>query len=180
MSIAKIQRNVYAIGGRLIDDNDANAYLVYDNEKKYYTLIDTTTGANIRYVIESLLEILKGKDKLKYVILTSCKFENSGGLYYIYNLFKPITIAHFPDSIMIRKGECGNRTYIPSPISLEIKQKQYILDNFLILLSKNITNGNIIVKYNDILFSGSNTKITQYTKHIKYICDVNKCRSVSD
>ncbi len=39
MSIAKIQRNVYAIGGRLIDDNDANAYLVYDDEKNIIRLL---------------------------------------------------------------------------------------------------------------------------------------------
>ncbi|WP_338599941.1 MBL fold metallo-hydrolase [Sulfolobus tengchongensis] len=180
MSLAKVYKNVYIVGGKIVDENDTNAYLIYNEINDYYLLIDTTTGINIRYVIEGLLEIMRGQNKLKYIILTSCKIENSGGLSYIYNIFKPITVAHFPDSIMIRKGECQNTSYSPSPISLEIKDKKYNLDIFSIFLSKTITNGNILIKYKDIIFSGSNTKISPYYKNAKYICDINNCRSISD
>ncbi|MEM1629729.1 MAG: MBL fold metallo-hydrolase [Saccharolobus sp.] len=177
MTFAKFKRNVYIIGGNLVDSSDTNAYLIYNEAYDYYILIDSTTGKNIQYVLESLLEIMKVKNKLKYVILTSCKIENCGGLYAIYNIFKPITIAHFPDSIMIRKGECDKKMYYAVPISLEINDKKYILDNLTIFLSKTVTNGSIIVKFEDILFSGSNTRISPYSKSVKYICNIKECKS---
>ncbi|MEM3911079.1 MAG: MBL fold metallo-hydrolase, partial [Saccharolobus sp.] len=85
MTFAKFKRNVYIIGGNLVDSSDTNAYLIYNEAYDYYILIDSTTGKNIQYVLESLLEIMKVKNKLKYAILTSCKIENCGGLYTIYN-----------------------------------------------------------------------------------------------
>ncbi len=176
MSIARVYRNVYLIGGKLIDKNDTNAYLIYNEKEDYYTLIDTTTGSNIEYVIETLLEIMKGERKLKYIILTSCKTENIGGLNALYSLFYPITVAHFPDSLMIRQGECESKKVASSPISLEIKEKHFEVNGIRIFLSKTVTKGSIIVLYQNILFTGSNTRLSTYDPNIKYICDINECR----
>jgi len=176
MSMARIVRNVYIIGGRLIDRTDTNAYLIYNEPKDYYLLIDSTTGKNIDYLLDSLLEIMRGENKLKYVILTSCKIENSGGLNAIYEVFKPITIAHVPDSGMIRTGECENKRYLPTPISLEIKDYTYSLDDIIIILNKTVSKGSVLIRYKNIIFSGSNTKISPLPPNIKYICDINECR----
>ncbi|AOL16117.1 hydrolase [Sulfolobus sp. A20] len=176
MSIAKVYKNVYLIGGKLIDKNDTNAYLIYNEKEDYYTLIDTTTGSNIEYIIETLLEIMKGEKKLKFIILTSCKKENAGGLNTLYNLFYPITIAHFPDSLMIRQGECEREKIVSSPISLEIKERYFELNDIRIFLTRTLTKGSIIVLYQNILFTGSNTRLSTYDPNIKYICDINECR----
>ncbi|MEM0373590.1 MAG: MBL fold metallo-hydrolase [Sulfolobaceae archaeon] len=172
--IARVGDNIYSISL----PNLNNVYLLLLNNNRL-CIVNSTDGSSADLLIQSLLEIkTRFNASIEYLILTDCRVENTGGGWIIYEIFKPKVIAHYPDSISIRHGECKGRKYNPLPISIEIRDKVYILNNEIILInSKTPTAGSMIIKYKDYIISGF-VEISPFELNVKYICNPKECRKV--
>lgn len=169
MSVARVSKDVYKIGLPNFRDN---CYLVKIGT--YYILIDSTSGEYISDVIRSILEIIVNKNKLKYIILTSCLKNSAGGACEIHRALGTKIISHYPDSISIRHGNCRNQTIDSCEIFMELRKKVETMENLYILNTKTPTLGSIIIILNNIMFIG-NSKISVEDKNIKIICNNIDC-----
>ncbi|ARM75849.1 MBL fold metallo-hydrolase [Acidianus manzaensis] len=169
MTFAYLGQGVY------ISDITPKFYIINTNENDYIIIDSSDNGYN--QIIQDILEITNGI-KPKLLILTSCKKDSVGGASLISKFFNIPVLAHYPDSVEIRHGQCGNEMYSPARVSIEIKQKIYELqDSIKIINTKSPTLGSIIVKWKDFIFVGNN-KISSLGNHVKYICDTIDCIKV--
>ncbi|AWR94491.1 MBL fold metallo-hydrolase [Acidianus brierleyi] len=169
MSIARISKDIYKIGLPNFRDN---CYLV--NLGTYYILIDSTSGEYINDVIRSILEIIVDKNKLSYIILTSCLKNSAGGACEIHRIFGTKIVSHYPDSISIRHGNCNNQTIDSCEVFMELRKNVETIENLYIFNTKTPTLGSIIIRLNNIMFIG-NSKISIEDKNIKIVCDNIDC-----
>jgi hypothetical protein len=159
-----------------ISNLENRVYLIQDQDG--LILINSTSGSHPELLINLILELIyKLKNSIKYLILTDCNINNVGGSYLIYEIFKPKVISHYPDSVKIRHGECFNKKFNPVPVSLEIREKIYILNDLIIINSKVPTEGSVIIKYKNILFTPTE-KLSALRKKVKYVCNMKDCIKV--
>ncbi|BDC19242.1 MBL fold metallo-hydrolase [Acidianus sp. HS-5] len=166
MTFAYLGNGVYTLN---------NGIYIINTENDFF-IIDTTEDIGNSEIMD-ILEITKGK-RPRYIILTSCCKSVSGGAWYIYQTLGIKIIAHYPDSISIRHGECNNLSYTPVNVSLELKGYVNCIDNIKIINSKVPTNGSIIVKWKNFLFVGNNKTLSPYGNEVKYVCGINGCIKV--
>ncbi len=169
MSIARVSKEVYKIGLPSFRDN---CYLVKIGT--YYVLIDSTSGEYINDVMRSILEIIIDKNKLKYIILTSCLKNSAGGACKIHRALGARIISHYPDSISIRHGNCNKQTIDNCEIFMELRKNIETIEDLHILNTKTPTLGSIIIRLNDIIFVG-NSKLSVEDKNIKIVCSNIDC-----
>jgi hypothetical protein len=169
MSIARVSKDVYKIG---IPNFADNCYLVKNGT--YYILIDSTSGEYINDVIRGILEIITDKNKLKYIILTSCLKNSAGGACKIYRALGTKIIIHYPDSISIRHGKCDNQVIDSCEIFMELRENINTMEDLYIINTKTPTLGSIVIRLNDILFLG-NSKLSVKDKSIKMVCNNIDC-----
>lgn len=167
MTFAYLGNGVYTI------DNEMYIINTYENN---FFIIDSKENIGNSELMD-ILEITKGK-KPMYLFLTSCCKSVSGGAWYIYQTLGTRIIAHYPDSVNIRHGECNNLTYTPVNVSVELKGYINYIDNIKVINSKVPTSGSVIIKWKDFLFVGNNKTLSPYGNEVKYVCGVNGCIKV--
>jgi len=170
--IARIGENLYSIS----IPNSNKIYVILNNKRIY--LINSTNGSSPDLLIHLIFEIKNKIDaEIEYLILTDCTIENAGGGWIIYEVFKPKVVAHYPDSIFLRHGECKAK-YKPLPVTLEIRERMYKLsDDILLINCKTPTLGSIMVKYKEYLISGF-VGLSPFALNVKYVCDAKECKKV--
>ncbi|EZQ03230.1 MULTISPECIES: hypothetical protein [Acidianus] len=162
--IARVSNGVFSIG------LNSKFYLVDDNNE--YVIIGAPESPNIEYV-RAVLEITHGALP-EYLILNSCLKQDSAAAEIFVKILGTKIIAHYPDSVMLRHGECNGEKFSPIPVYLEIRNRIYFIKNFKIINSRDITPGAVIVRWNSILFIGS-SKVTRIDKSIKMVCSREGC-----
>ncbi|AWR97209.1 hypothetical protein DFR86_06300 [Acidianus sulfidivorans JP7] len=151
-------------------------FYIINTSQDNYIIIDSS-NSEYNQIIQDILEITGGT-KPKMLILTSCKKDSSGGASLISRFFGIPVVAHYPDSIGIRHGECNSEKYSPATVSIEIRQKIYkIEDSIKIINSRSPTLGSIIIEWKNFLFIGSN-QVSKLGNSIKYICNTIDCMKV--
>ncbi|WFO75776.1 MBL fold metallo-hydrolase [Desulfurococcaceae archaeon MEX13E-LK6-19] len=158
----RISRGIYVVGGgELSSLADNNVYLITMNNEKLL-LYDSGSPWGVIAVIRNIMELGFSPRKIEYVVISHAHIESAGGastLYWINNNVK--TIAHEPDSTMIRQGDplytnsCVYNVDFPSypiTISLSMSIKEYnVVERPLIKLfhTPGHTKGLITLVYED-------------------------------
>lgn len=89
----KITSNVYLVGGPAeSDSSDAAIYLVKSGNQA--ALIDAGTGHGTERVVKNIIETGTSPEEIKYIFLTHCHFDHSGGINELRKLCGCQVVAH--------------------------------------------------------------------------------------
>ncbi|BCU67269.1 hypothetical protein HS7_07060 [Sulfolobales archaeon HS-7] len=142
----RIYDRVYIIEGESFGGGTYNSYLFNEG---YWFLVNGGLITSTNLMINNILEITKGHP-LRYIIITSCIRELAENVKELYMVFNPDIIAGYPDSVRLRRGECGN-----SPVEIAIEVRNEIrIGKIRIVRSKSPTSGSIIIESEGGIFSG--------------------------
>ncbi len=168
MSLARVSNDVFKIG--LPDRNVC--YLI--NLGNYYVLINSTNGEFLTDVIRSVIEVIRDRQKLKYVILTDCQRNSAGGACGIHRFFGAGIVIHEPDSIGLRHGTCGKERLDGCEVYMELRRERERIEDLEVLWTRAPTSGSIVVLFRDFAFVG-NARLSFLGKNIKMVCDNIDC-----
>jgi len=100
----RIKDNLWQVGGgSLTDPADAAVYLIRFGDKA--ALIDAGSGQRHSRLKEHVLECLRPKGQLEYLLLTHCHFDHSGGAEAVRNEFGCRVVAHELDAVYLEAGD---------------------------------------------------------------------------
>ena len=97
-------------------------------------MVDSGTGLppSINALLRNLVEAGVGDKKLRYLINTHSHVNNAGGNYWVRELFRPLIVAHKPDSRAIETGDPYMTAskdlgipFKPVPVGLELEGKSW-------------------------------------------------------
>ncbi|NAZ14048.1 MAG: MBL fold metallo-hydrolase [Desulfurococcales archaeon] len=151
-----IGSGVYKVAGVDISSiYDDSAYLI--TYERCHIMIDAGSGAGLDNMLRNIAYVINDLKEIRYLILTHSHHRNSGGAYYMKSLNPDLQIiAHYPDSIYLRKPEKEYNMFIdelkdqkPVPVSLEIWDEIRTLklceDDIKILYTPCHTRGSISI-----------------------------------
>jgi glyoxylase-like metal-dependent hydrolase (beta-lactamase superfamily II) len=172
MSLARITHDIFEINLRYI--KDYNIYLVRVDDDNNFALINSGNGNGINYIVSDIMEILKRKDKLKYIILTTNDERLVNGTVGLYNIFKSTYIvSHRLYSTKLRRGEGINENFSPFPISLEIDEKCVELGRIKLRVVKSDKSFHMIVSMDKVLITGAIVNISPLKGYT--VCSIEGC-----
>lgn len=100
----KITSNVFQVGGSgLSNSSDAAVYLIVSGKEA--ALIDSGTGLSTNRIIENIKSTGVEPSSVKYLFLTHCHFDHTGGAENIRKLTGCSIVAHELDAVYIEKGD---------------------------------------------------------------------------
>jgi len=126
-SMMKITSNIYQVGGSgLSDSSDAAVYLLTSNNEA--ALIDSGTGKNVNRLIENIKSAGVNLQGIKYLFLTHCHFDHTGGAQKIRELTGCTVVAHEFDALYIERGDSETTAAswygtVMAPVKIDIKVK---------------------------------------------------------
>lgn len=102
----KITSNIYQVGGSgLSNPSDAGVYLI--SSEKESVLIDSGTGKSTSRIIENIKNAGVNLQSIKYLFLTHCHYDHTGGAQKIRELSGCRIAAHELDAVYLEKGDSG-------------------------------------------------------------------------
>ncbi len=121
----KITSNIYQVGGPGISNSsDAAVYLI--SAGKESALIDSGTGKGNKGIIDNIKNSGTGLSDIKYLFLTHCHYDHTGGAAKIRELTGCSIVAHELDAKYLERGDSEVTaaswygTYI-DPMKVDIK-----------------------------------------------------------
>ncbi len=118
----RVSENVYQIGGNSYSSGgDCCVYLINSSEN---ILIDSGIGRNPQQLIDNIYEVGIEPDDIKYLVLTHCHIDHTGGASYLKDKIKIKIIAHIMDSEAIENGDrimtaASWYNIIPYPVKMD-------------------------------------------------------------
>jgi glyoxylase-like metal-dependent hydrolase (beta-lactamase superfamily II) len=102
----KITSNIYQVGGSgLSNPSDAAVYLISSENES--VLIDSGTGKSTSRIIENIKNAGVNLQSIKYLFLTHCHYDHTGGAQKIRELCGCSIVAHELDAVYLEKGDSG-------------------------------------------------------------------------
>jgi glyoxylase-like metal-dependent hydrolase (beta-lactamase superfamily II) len=100
----KITSNIYQVGGSgLSHSSDAAVYLVTSENES--ALIDSGTGKGTKRILDNIKSTGTDLDNIRYLFLTHCHYDHTGGAAGIRGLTGSSIIAHELDAVYIENGD---------------------------------------------------------------------------
>lgn len=97
-------------------------------------MVDSGTGlpGSLSTLLRNIIEAGGGARKLRYLINTHSHVNNAGGDYWVREVFKPLIVAHKPDSRAIETGDPAMTAseelgipFKPVPVGLELGEESW-------------------------------------------------------
>ncbi len=121
----KITTDIFQVGGSgLSDSSDASAYLVISGDEA--ALIDSGTGSGTNRIVSNIKKCGIELSSVKYLFLTHCHYDHTGGAEKIRELTGCRIVAHKLDAEYLERGDSNVTaaswygTYI-NPLEIDIK-----------------------------------------------------------
>ena len=100
----RIKENLWQVGGsELTHPADAAVYLALFGEEA--AMIDAGSGRGHARLMEHVSECLPADVRLKYLLLTHCHFDHTGGAEAVRNEFGCQVVAHELDAVYLESGD---------------------------------------------------------------------------
>lgn len=100
----KITSNIYQVGGSgLSNPSDAAVYLISSENEA--VLIDSGTGKSTSRITENIKNAGVNLQSIKYLFLTHCHYDHTGGAQKIRELSGCTIVAHELDAVYLEKGD---------------------------------------------------------------------------
>ncbi len=100
----EITSNVFQVGGDMFSTSqDAAVYLL--KSKNEAALIDAGTGFATDKIFNNIISIIGNLEKIRYVFITHCHFDHTGGLAEIKPKLNARLVAHQLDSEYIEQAD---------------------------------------------------------------------------
>jgi len=99
----KITPEIFIVGGENTHSHDAAVYLI--SSAGVSALIDAGTGKCNNMIIENIKKCGISPGSLKYIFLTHCHYDHTGGAEELKKLTGAEIIAHELDAIYLEKGD---------------------------------------------------------------------------
>ena len=100
----QITKEVWQIGGdRLTDPEDAAIYMICFGEQA--ALIDAGTGRGHKRLIANIERCDVNTSQIKYLFLTHCHFDHTGGVQKVKDECGCTIVAHELDAVYLEKGD---------------------------------------------------------------------------
>ena len=130
----RITSQIYQVGGsQESHPSDGSIFLITNNLEA--ALIDAGTGRGHDEVIKNILNLGISLNKIKYIFLTHCHYDHTGGAGKLRSAIGCKIVAHELDAIYLEKGNSDdtaaswyNSVMEPIQIDEKIKQKQAIFN----------------------------------------------------
>jgi glyoxylase-like metal-dependent hydrolase (beta-lactamase superfamily II) len=132
MATEKITENIYMVGGSSYSDSsDAAVYLIKSEDEA--ALIDTGTGEGVNYIIDNIKSIPLDPALIKYIFLTHCHFDHTGGANKLRELTGAKLVAHKLAALYLEAGDSEvtaaswyGAFMKPTKIDIKVKVKKKI------------------------------------------------------
>lgn len=181
--VKTIVPNVYILNSA-INQKEYNVYII-SLDDNYHVLINSGDIDNAQDLLRNIFQLFSSSNlKIKYIILLNCLKQVASASFILLTYFpSAFVIAHYPDTINLRQGKCGDLVYPPISPSIEIKDRIAYLDEKIIIIQSQVpTKGSINVlvslkKDVNVLFT-STEKVSPFGNKIKYICTPIECKMV--
>lgn len=99
-----VDKYLWQVGGRgLTDDADAAAYLICLGDEA--ALIDSGTGKNHSRLLRNISQCIGDKVNIKYLLLTHCHYDHSGGAVQVQKDFGCKIAAHELDAVYLEAAD---------------------------------------------------------------------------
>jgi glyoxylase-like metal-dependent hydrolase (beta-lactamase superfamily II) len=100
----KITSNIFQVGGSEESyPSDASVYIIIDKEEA--ALVDAGTGAGCKQVLKNIDVLGVSPQDIKYLFLTHCHFDHTGGANVIRKATGCRIVAHKLDACYIEEGD---------------------------------------------------------------------------
>jgi glyoxylase-like metal-dependent hydrolase (beta-lactamase superfamily II) len=99
----KITEDVYQVGGSaLTDPEDGSVYLIRFNEES--ALVDAGCGRSVEKLFTNIRTCGAAPEKLRYLLITHCHFDHTGGIHRIREESGCRVVAHEEDAQYLEEG----------------------------------------------------------------------------
>ncbi|PKL37977.1 MAG: MBL fold metallo-hydrolase [Spirochaetae bacterium HGW-Spirochaetae-1] len=132
----KITSQVFQVGGSTQSYSaDAAIYLIKDGPVA--ALIDAGTGGGARRVVDNIRSTGTGPDSIRYLFLTHCHYDHTGGALELQKATGSVIVAHALDAAFLEDGDSETTAAswygsFMKPVAVDIKvtegEKQFVLD----------------------------------------------------
>jgi glyoxylase-like metal-dependent hydrolase (beta-lactamase superfamily II) len=100
----EITSNIYVVGGSSESHtSDALIYLIKSGDDA--ALVDAGTGRGADRVIKNIRDLISDPKKIKYIFLTHCHYDHSGGINDMVGFTGAPVVAHELDAGYMEKGD---------------------------------------------------------------------------
>ncbi|MBN2402444.1 MAG: MBL fold metallo-hydrolase [Spirochaetes bacterium] len=136
----KITSNIFQVGGQEEShSSDASIYLIADRGE--VALVDSGTGLGHNKLMENIQKLGIAPGSIKYLFLTHCHYDHTGGAYKLRKATGCKIIAHKLDAVYIEEGDndvtaaSWYGTFMektPVDIKVETKEAEFIIGSLQI------------------------------------------------
>jgi len=100
----KITSNVFQVGGQEEShSSDASIYLIISRGEA--ALVDSGTGLGYNELMKNIMILGVAPENIKYLFLTHCHYDHTGGAYKVKKATGCKIIAHKLDAVYIEEGD---------------------------------------------------------------------------
>ncbi|MGV8073175.1 MAG: MBL fold metallo-hydrolase [Syntrophobacteraceae bacterium] len=102
--MAKITGEVFQVGGGAFGSSgDASVYLI--SFEDHAAIVDAGCGNSVKHIAANILSRKVPLERIKYLLLTHCHFDHSGGAKALRNLTGCKIVAHELDAVFLEEGD---------------------------------------------------------------------------
>jgi glyoxylase-like metal-dependent hydrolase (beta-lactamase superfamily II) len=100
----KITSNIFQVGGQEESHvSDASIYLIVSRGEA--ALVDSGTGLGYKELMENIKKLGISPDNIKYLFLTHCHYDHTGGAFKLKKATNCKIVAHKLDAVYIEEGD---------------------------------------------------------------------------